>query len=229
MPVHAVVGRPLPRLDAMEQTSGRVRYADDMTLPDTLVGRLLRSTQVHAAVTGIDTSRATALPGVKAVITGADLPITYGILPISQDENALATDRVRYVGEPVAAVAAVDAETAEAALGLIDVSYERLDEVMTLDQALADDRPLIHGQGSGQNVHRSVALEFGDLEEGMAVADHLREDVFFFRGSTHAALETHSALASYNPGGKLTLTMARNKRAADEFERLFGPWARRAA
>ncbi len=205
MPVHAVVGRPLPRLDAMEQTSGRVRYADDMTLPDTLVGRLLRSTQVHAVITGIDTSRATALPGVKAVITGADLPITYGILPISQDENALATDRVRYVGEPVAAVAAVDVETAEAALGLIDVSYERLDEVVTLDQALADDRPLIHGQGSGPNVHRSVALEFGDVDEGMAVADHLREDVFFFRGSTHAALETHSATASYNPDGKLTL------------------------
>lgn len=202
---HDVVGRPLPRVDAMAQTTGQTRYADDLTLPGTLVGRQLRSTQAHALITGIDTSRAEALPGVKAVITGADLPITYGILPVSQDETVLAVDRVRHVGEPVAAVAAIDAETAERALSLIEVKYEPLDKVVTLDQALADDQPLIHGEGPGQNVHRSAALEFGDLEEGMAVADHIREDVFFFAGNTHAALETHSALANYDANGKLTL------------------------
>jgi 4-hydroxybenzoyl-CoA reductase subunit alpha len=202
---HSVVGRPLPRVDAMEQATGRIRYADDMTLPGMLVGRQLRSTHPHAVITGIDTSRATALPGVKAVITGADLPITYGILPISQDENALAVDRVRYVGEPVAAVAAVDAETAQRALDLIDVTYEPLDDVVTLDQALADDRPLIHGEGSGQNVHRSAALEFGDVDAGFTEADHIREDVFSFLGNTHAALETHAALAASGADGKLTL------------------------
>lgn len=202
---YAVVGQPLPRVDAMSQTTGQTQYADDLTLPGTLVGRQLRSTQVHAMIAGIDTSRAAALPGVRAVITGADLPITYGILPVSQDETVLAIDRVRHVGEPVAAVAAVDAETAERALSLIDVRYEPLGEVVTLDQALTDDQPLIHGEGTGKNVHRSAALEFGDVEEGMAVADHIREDVFFFAGNNHAALETHSALASYDANGKLTL------------------------
>ncbi len=202
---YAVVGRPLPRVDAMSQTTGQIRYADDLTLPGTLVGRQLRSTQAHALITSIDTSRAAALPGVRAVITGADLPITYGILPVSQDETALAVDRVRHVGEPVAAVAAVDVETAERAVGLIDVRYEPLDQIVTLDQALADDLPLIHGEGRGQNVHRSAALEFGDVDEGMAIADHIREDVFSFAGNTHAALETHSALAAYDADGKLTL------------------------
>ncbi|MDP6940368.1 MAG: aldehyde oxidase, partial [Planctomycetota bacterium] len=93
----------------------------------------------------------------------------YGILPVSQDENALAVDRVRYVGDPVAAVAADDAEIAERALSLIEVDYEPLAEVVDLGQGLSEDRPLIHGEGSGRNVHRSVALEFGDVDEGFGV------------------------------------------------------------
>jgi 4-hydroxybenzoyl-CoA reductase alpha subunit len=201
----SVVGQRLPRVDGLDQAMGRTIYTDDMTLPGMLVGRHLTSIHAHARILEIDTSRAQALPGVRAVITGTDLPITYGILPISQDENALAVGRVRYVGEPVAAVAAVDAETAERALALIDVSYEPLDEVVTLEQALANDRPLIHGDGHGQNVHRTAALEFGDVGEGFARADYVREDVFFFEGNTHAALETHAALASYSQTGKLTL------------------------
>lgn len=201
----SVIGRRLPRLDAVDQTTGRIRYADDLTLPGMLVGRQLASTHAHALITSIDTSRAEALEGVRAVLTGADLPITYGILPISQDENVFAVDRVRYVGEPVAGVAAVDRETAERALDLIDVQYEPLDEVVTLDQAFDDDRPLIHGEGFGKNVHRSAALEFGDVEEGFASADHIREDIFSFGGTTHAALETHAALASYGTDGRLTL------------------------
>ncbi len=201
----SVVGKPLPRVDSMDQTMGKTQYVDDMSLPDMLVGRHLLSIHAHARILRIDTSRAESLPGVRGVITGSDLPITYGILPISQDEHALAVDRVRYVGEPVAAVAAVDAATAEEALGLIDVEYEPLDEVVTLEQAFADDRPILHGDGLGQNVHRSAALEFGDVEEGFARADYIREDVFFFGGNTHAALETHAALASYSQTGKLTL------------------------
>lgn len=200
-----VIGRPGPRVDAMEQTMGRAMYTDDLKLPGMLVGRLLPSTQAHAVIKSIDTSAAEALEGVKAVITGADLPITYGILPISQDENALATDRVRYIGEPVAAVAAIDAQTAQRALDLIDVRFEPLDQVLTLDEALAHDLPLIHGEGEGQNLHRSAALEFGDVDEGFGAADHVREDVFFYKGSTHTALETHAALASHSADGKLTL------------------------
>jgi len=202
---HTVIGRRAPRVDAMEQTTGRVKYVDDETLPGMLVGRHLASTHAHAVISSIDTSRAESLEGVRAVITGADLPITYGILPISQDENALAIDRVRYIGEPVAAVAAVDVATAQRALDLIDVRYEPLDEVVTLDDGLADDFPLIHGEGLGQNLHRSAALEFGDVDEGLGAADLVREDVFLFRGNTHAALETHAALASFSGEGKLTL------------------------
>ncbi len=202
---HSVVGRPLPRVDAMEQVTGRLRYADDLTLPGTLVGRQLRSTQAHALITRIDTSRAENLPGVKAVITGADLPISYGILPVSQDENALALHRVRHIGDPVAAVAAIDAETAEKALDLIDVLYQPLEPVVTIEEALGEDRPLIHGEGTGKNVHRVAALEFGDVDAGMAEADHIREDVYFFRGNTHAALETHSAMADYDADHRLRL------------------------
>ena len=202
---HNALGRALPRVDSMEQVTGAIRFADDLTLPGTLVGRQLLSTHPHAVIAGIDTSRAEALSGVRAVITGSDLPITYGILPVSQDENALAVDRVRYVGEPVAAVAADDAEIAERALSLIKVDYEPLEEVVDLEQGLSEDCPLIHGEGTGRNVHRSVALEFGDVDEGFGVADHIREDVFHYSGNTHAALETHCVLASYDVVGKLTL------------------------
>ncbi len=202
---HSAVGRRFPRVDAMEQTMGRVRFADDLNPPGALVGRQLRSTHAHALITSIDTTKAADLPGVKAVITGADLPITYGILPVSQDEHALALNRVRHVGEPVAAVAAIDAETAEQALALIEIEYEPLTEIVTLEEALDHDRPLIHGEGTGQNIHRTAALEFGDVTEGFEAADHVREDVYFFGGNTHAALETHAAVASHSPDGKLTL------------------------
>jgi len=203
--VFTAVGKPAPRVDGMSQTMGQAMYVDDMKLPGMLVGRLLKSTHAHALIASMDTSRAEALDGVKAVITGAALPITYGILPISQDENALAIDRVRYIGEPVAAVAAVDVETAQRALDLIDIRYEPLDVVATLEDALGDDLDLIHGEGVGQNLHRSAALEFGDVDEGFDAADHIREDVFFFRGNTHAPLEMHAALATYDAVGKLTL------------------------
>jgi 4-hydroxybenzoyl-CoA reductase alpha subunit len=189
----------------MRQVTGQIRYADDLTLPGMLVGRQLRSPHAHALIIGIDTRRAEAVPGVAAVLTGADLPIAYGILPVSQDENVLAVDKVRYVGEPVAAVAAVDAATAEAALALIDVQYAPLDEVTDLAEALDENRPLVHGDGIGRNVHRMASLEFGDVDEGMAASDHIREDVYFYSGNTHAALETHSALASYDADGKLTI------------------------
>lgn len=202
---HSVVGRALPRVDSMEQATGGTRFADDLVLPGTLVGRHLLSTHPHAAIAGIDTSRAEALEGVRAVITGPDLPTTYGILPVSQEEHALALDRVRYVGEPVAALAADDDATADRALALIRVDYEPLGEVLDLEQGLAHDLPLIHGEGTGPNVHRSVALEFGDVDEGFGLADHVREDVFHYSGSTHAALETHCALASFDATGKLTI------------------------
>ncbi|MFQ5518172.1 MAG: xanthine dehydrogenase family protein molybdopterin-binding subunit, partial [Acidimicrobiia bacterium] len=202
---YTVVGRPAPRVDSMSQTSGRTQYADDMSLPGMLAGKLLRSTHAHAAITRIDTAKAESLDGVRAVITGESLPIRYGILPVSQDETALAIDKVRYVGEPVVAVAAVDEDTAEQALGLIQVEYEPLPLVMTIEGALDPASPLLHEDSETGNVHRAVALEFGDVDEGLAAADHVRQDFFFFGGNNHAALEQHSAVALFGPDGRLTL------------------------
>ncbi|NHZ70651.1 MAG: molybdopterin-dependent oxidoreductase [Proteobacteria bacterium] len=203
---HLVVGERHPRLDAMDQATGAVSYADDVAPPGVLIGRLLRSPHAHASIVRIDTTHACALDGVIGIITGEDLPTRYGILPISQDEYALALDTVRYVGEPVAAIAATSAKVAERAMALIEVEYEPIQSTLGLAAALEEELPLLHGDGIGLNVHRSVALEFGDVDEALESSHHIEEDVFFFRGNTHAALEAHSATASYSPQGKLTLT-----------------------
>lgn len=200
----SVVGTRRPRVDAGLQVTGRTVFADDISLPGMLFGRILRSPHGHARIVGIDTARARAVDGVEAVITGADLPITFGILPVSQDEHTLALDRVRYVGEPVAAVAARDPDTAARALAMIAVEYEPLEETLSVFDA-ATNRLLLHGDGSGRNVHRRAALEFGDVDAGFAEADHIREDLYDFLGNTHAALEQHSAVASYGPDGRVTI------------------------
>ncbi len=204
----AVVGTRRPKIDAMARLTGEARYADDLSMPGMLVGRQLRSIHAHARIRSVDTSRAEALPGVVAVITGRDVPIAYGVLPVSQDENALAVDRVRYVGEPVAAVAAVDEETAEQALRLVSVDYEPLPAVLSIEDALDPSGVLIHGEGQGANVHKAVALEFGDVDAGFAAADLVREDVFSFAGNTHAPLEQPATLAALGGDGRLTVWSA---------------------
>ncbi len=201
----SVIGKPLPRVDGMGKCTGQTKFADDLNLPRMLHGRLLRSTHAHALITSIDTGRAEALPGVVAVLTGTALPIKFGILPVSQDEETLAIHKVRYVGDPVAAVAAIDEETADRALELIDVVYEPLPAIMSIDEALKREDVRIQDYGDGPNIHKMVALEFGDVEEGFREADHVREDIFFFEGNTHLPMEQHSAVASYEPDGKLTV------------------------
>jgi len=205
----SIIGRPLRRVDGLAKATGQTRFADDLHLPRMLYGRLLRSVHAHARIVRIDTSRAQALPGVHAVLTGADLPVRYGILPVSQDEHALCVDKVRFVGDPVAAVAAVDEETAERALELIQVEYEPLPAIMTIEDALRRDDVRIHDYGDGPaNVHKMVALEFGDVEEGFRAADYVGEDVFYVEGNTHLPMEQHAAVASYEADGKLTVWSA---------------------
>ncbi len=202
----AVVGQPLPKVDAWGKVTGDTRYADDFFLPRMAYAKLLRSRHPHSLIKKIDISRAKALPGVYAVITGHDLPpVKFGILPVSQDEEALCTEKVRFVGDPVAAVAAVDEETAERATELIDVEYEVLPAIMSIDEALKQDRIRIHEYGDGPNIHKVVSLEFGDVEEAFRKADLVREDVFYFEGSTHLPMEQHAAVAQWSPEGKLTL------------------------
>jgi len=201
----SVIGKPLPKVDSLGKTTGRARYTEDLVLPEMLFGRLLRSPHPHARIVRIDTSRARAIPGVRAVLTGQDLPIKYGILPVSQDETALAADVVRYVGEPVAAVAADDEETAERALENIEVEYDPLPAITSIEEALKNRSVRIHDEGNGPNIHKVVSLEFGDVERGFASADHIREDTFFYDGSNHVAMEQHAVLASFEENGKLTV------------------------
>jgi len=200
-----VIGTSLPKVDAVAKVTGRTRFADDLFLPRMLHCRMLRATTPHADIVAIDTSKAEAVSGVHAVLTGKDLPIPYGILPVSQDEHALCLDKVRFIGDPVAAVAAVDEETAWEACRRIEVEYRELEPVASIDDALDADDPRIHLYGDGHNVHKAVALEFGDVEAALAEADLVQEDVLFYEGNTHLPMEQHAALGDWTPDGKLTL------------------------
>ena len=200
-----VVGKRLPRVDAVPRVTGRAIFADDIVLPRTLHCRILRSPHPHARVISVDASAARRMPGVKAVITGQDLPVKFGILPVTQDERALEHEKVRYVGDPIAAVAATDEETAAAACDAIAVEYEVLEPVMSIEEALAEPKDeRIQDYGGPQNIHKLVALEFGDVEGGFKRADHIREDVFFYQGNTHLPMEQHSAIATF-VDGRVTL------------------------
>ncbi len=200
-----VIGKPFRKVDARAKCTGQTKFADDIVLPRMLYAKLLRSHEPHARIVSIDTSKALALPGVSAVITGKDLPNPYGILPVSQDEHALCTDKVRFIGDPVAAVAAVDEDTAFDAMNLIEVEYEKLQTITSIEEAVMIEEPRLHEYGDGGNVHKKVHLEFGDMEEGFAEADLVREDVFFYEGNTHLPMEQHAAVAHYDPDGKMTL------------------------
>ena len=200
-----VVGKPFRKVDARSKCTGQTKFADDITLPRMLYAKLLRSHEPHALIKRIDTSKALALPGVHAVITGEDLPNPYGILPVSQDEHALCREKVRFVGDPVAAVAAVDEDTAFAAMNLIEVEYEPLQTITSIEEAVMVDEPRVHDYGDHGNVHKAVHLQFGDLDAGFAEADLIREDVFFYQGNTHLPMEQHASVAHYDPDGKLTL------------------------
>jgi len=202
---YSVIGKRNLKYDWHGKLTGAAKYTDDLKLPRMIYGRLLRSPYPHARILRVDTARAEELPGVFAVLTGKDLPIKYGILPSSQDENALAIDKVRYVGEPVAAVAAVDEWTAEEACNLIDVMYEPLRPLMSIEEALDPDAEKIHDWTRYANVQKQVDLEFGNVEEGFAEADYIWEDEFFFEGNTHVPLESHAVLASYEPTGRVTV------------------------
>src|SRR4029077_1532747 len=156
----------------------------------------------------IDISKAAALPGVHAIITGQDLPISYGILPVSQDEHALCIDKVRFIGDPVAAVAAIDEDTAFDAMNLIEVEYEPLNTISSIEEAILIDEPRIHDYGDEGNIHKKVSLEFGNVDECFAEADLIREDTFFSEGNTRLPLEQHAAVGNFDPDNKLTLWSA---------------------
>jgi 4-hydroxybenzoyl-CoA reductase subunit alpha len=200
-----VIGKSRRRVDARAKVTGQTRFADDVVLPRMVHCKLLRSTLPHARIVRIDLSRALAHPGVLLALTGADFPTPYGILPVSQDEHALAVERVRFVGDPVAAIVARDELTAFEALDLVDVEYEPLATIAEPEQGLDPSSPAIHDYGDRGNIHKIVSLGFGDIDQALGDADRVFDDTFFYQGNTHLPIEQHAAVAAKDPDGKLVL------------------------
>ena len=191
------VGKPMPLVDGVDKVTGRGRYSADIPMPDALVGRILRSPHPHARIVRVDASAALAMPGVRAVVTGEDCPVSFGVLPISQHEFALARDKVRYIGEEVAAVAAVDAWTAEQALDAIVVEYEVLPASFTAREAMAPEAAVLHDDRPG-NIEREVQHEFGDTAAGFNASEVVLEETFEAEEVTHAQMEPHAAVAQWD-------------------------------
>src|SRR5437763_4069615 len=192
----SIIGKSIAMVDAAGKTTGGGKYTDDLSLPGMLTGKILHSPYPHARIKRIDTSRAEKVPGVVAVIVGSDAPNPYGILPVGHDEHALAIDKVRYVGDNVACVAAEDEDTAERALELIDVEYELLPAYFDPEEAMKAERDLIH-DNKAHNIEKDYHHVFGDPEICFKEADEVAEARFIANEVTHAAMEPHSTLASF--------------------------------
>lgn len=209
---HSVVGKNLPRVDGPVKATGQAKYSADMSLPGMLSGMIKRSPYPHARILNIDTSRAERHLGVKCIITGADIPkVKYGHtfrFPQLLDEYLVAVDKVRYMGESVAAVAAVDEDAALEAIELIRVEYEPLPAVLDPEEAMKPGAPLLHDNAE-RNISVKMAHNYGDVEAGFAEADHIREDRFVLQPQAHAPLEPHAVLASADHSGKVTVWSAK--------------------
>src|SRR6266404_4863490 len=192
----SIIGKPIAMVDAAGKTTGAGKYTDDLSVPGMLVGKILHSPYPHARIRRIDTSRAEQLEGVVAVVVGGDAPNPYGILPVGHDEHALALDKVRYVGDNLACVVAVDEATAEKALELINVEYELLPAYFDPEESMKAETDLIH-DNKAHNLEKDYHHVFGDPDKGFAEADHVAEARFIANEVTHAAMEPHSTLASF--------------------------------
>jgi len=202
----SIIGKPTAMVDAAEKTTGAGKYTDDLSLPGVMVGKILHSPYPHARIKRMDTTRAQQLEGVAAVVVGNDAPNPYGILPVGHDEHALALDKVRYVGDNVACVVATSEAIAEKALELIQVDYEVLPAYFDPEESMKAEKDLIH-DNKPHNLEKDYHHVFGDPEKGFAEADEIAEARFIANEVTHAAMEPHSTLASFeidpytgNPG-----------------------------
>jgi CO/xanthine dehydrogenase Mo-binding subunit len=208
-----VVGKSHPRIDGPDTVTGRATYTVDVVLPSMLHAKLLRSPVPHATILGVETSRARALPGVAAVLTAADVPRKKFGFTV-QDEEIFAGEKVRYVGDVIAAVAAVDEDTANEAIGLIECDYEELAAVLTPDAALQENAPLVHDQLSsyrlnsalardwhpvpGTNIAHQTVFTKGDIDRGFADADQIFDDTFRSQQVQHCSLEPHAVVAQWD-------------------------------
>ncbi len=204
-PKQGAAGTPLPLIDGIEKVTGRAMFTADLETGDCLVGRILRSPVSHGRIIRIDTSRAAALDGVVAIVTGDDCALTYGVIPIAMNEYPMARDKVRYRGEPVAAVAARDAGTAQRALDLIELEIEELPACYTATESRSPGAQLLHDDKPG-NLEREVHHTFGEVADGFAKADLIRTEEFDCPEINHAQMEPHAAMAEYDPErARLTL------------------------
>jgi len=201
---YSVIGKSVPKIDARDKVTGRAKYTGDLKMPGMLIGKVLRSPHAHARILAIDTSRAERIPGVMAVITAKDVPSTvYGISPARYDETIFAIEKVIQVGDKVAAVAAVDEETAVKALGLIEVEYEVLPAVLDPLKAMDEGQPRVH-PAYERNISVEIHQDFGDVDKAFGESYHVRTDRFRGNRANHAAMEPHAAIAQWE-NGKLTI------------------------
>jgi CO/xanthine dehydrogenase Mo-binding subunit len=228
MQSYSVVGKGLLRVDGRVKATGEARYTFDLVLPGMLYGRILRSPYPHAKILNIDTRKAEALLGVKAVITGKDIgAVRFGCIDTPRypaDQSPLAIDKVRYIGEEVAAVAAIDKDTADEALQLIEVDYEEIPAVFDPEEAMREGAPRIHEiiipttttawEDFGvsrkarpyevvNNISNTALIEYGDVEQGFKESDYVREDRFVIPSNAHVSMEPRGALANFDSSGKL--------------------------
>lgn len=204
---HWQIGKSHRKVGALERMRGMTRFTADLRLPRMLHARILRSPHAHARILGIDATEALAMDGVLAVVTGSDMPIPYGIIPWTQDENALAVDKALYVGDGVACVAAEDEATAIEALAHIAVDYEPLPAFFDPEEALATDVQINPYARKG-NLSKKAKLEFGDVDAELAASHLVIENDYYYAGATHAAIEPHCAVASVDGDGLLTVWSA---------------------
>jgi 4-hydroxybenzoyl-CoA reductase alpha subunit len=204
----SVIGKRVPNVDGPEKVTGAAKYTFDMTMPNMLYGKILRSPHPHAKILNIDTSKAEKLIGVKAVLTAKDtLGRKVGIwrrFPELCDEEILCSTKVRYIGDPVVTVAAVDEDTAEEALDFIDVEYELLPAVFDPMEAIKEGAPQVH-DGVEFNINVTRHIEWGDVDEVFKHCDHIREDRFYCSSQSHMCMEPHNTVASFGFDGKLTV------------------------
>ncbi|MEY4070027.1 MAG: hypothetical protein RL721_641 [Candidatus Eisenbacteria bacterium] len=199
------IGKRNRKVEGLAKLTGRAVYADDLTLPRMLHAKLLRSIHAHARIRAIDASAALALPGVHAVITGRDLPEWFGIIPWTQDEQALCEEKARYVGDAIAAVAADTELLAEEALRLIRVEYEVLPAITGIDEALAHPEIQVNEKAIEGNLSKHVHLEFGPVDDRLAASDEVVECEYWYEGNTHAPIEPHCCVAEFDATGFLTV------------------------
>ena len=200
---YQVVGKPVERTDGRVKATGKARYAGDLIAPGMIYGKILRSTVAHANILNIDTSAAKKLPGVMAVITGKDFPgIPFGTRPDTRDQTPMPITKVHHFGEGVAAVAAIDEDTAEEALDLIKVEYEELPVVLTAEDALRPDAPLVN-EFSSSNIAYTSDFRFGDPDAGFKEADYVREEKFDSQRVAVGFIEPHACLAEVDATGRV--------------------------